>query len=107
MFEEAHSLIRAGRAVILDATFSEPALRRRAEVAAREAGVDFHGVWLEAPSQVLADRIDGRVSDSSDATAETLQLQMARDVGLVSWTRVDSTGPFVDSAEAWVARLKG
>jgi len=64
LFEEAHSLIRAGRAVILDATFIDPVLRRRAEVAAREAGVDFHGVWLEAPAQVLIDRIDGRVSDS-------------------------------------------
>lgn len=107
LFEEAHSLIRAGRAVILDATFIDPVLRRRAEIAAREAGVDFHGVWLEAPAHVLIDRIDGRVGDSSDATAETLQMQMARDVGQVTWARVDATGPVVDSAEAWVARLKG
>lgn len=107
MFQEAHSLIRAGRAVILDATFIDPPLRRRAEAAARDAGVDFHGVWLEAPADILAERIVGRHRDASDATAETLQLQMARDIGEVSWTRVDATGPVVDSAEAWVARLKG
>jgi len=34
-------------------------------------------------------------------------MQIARDVGEVTWARVDATGPVVDSAEAWVARLKG
>ena len=107
LFSEAHSLIRAGRAVILDATFIDPILRRRAETAAREAGVDFHGVWLVAPAEVLASRIDGRLGDASDATAETLRTQMERDCGPISWTRVDATGPVDDSAEAWVSRLQG
>lgn len=105
MFAEAHSLIRAGRAVILDATFVDPVLRRRAETVAREAGVDFHGVWLEAPMEVLAERISGRRDDASDATADTLKMQGERDLGDLSWARVDATGPVEDSAEAWVARV--
>ena len=106
LFQEAHSLIQAGRAVVLDATFIDPALRQRAEALAKGSGVDFRGVWLEAPEDVLERRISERRSDASDATAETLKLQLARDIGQMTWTKVDATGPVTDSAEAWIARLQ-
>ena len=106
LFQEAHSLIRAGRAVVLDATFIDPELRQHAEALARGAGVDFRGVWLEAPEDVLERRISGRLSDASDATADTLKLQLARDIGLLTWAKVDATGPVTDSAEAWVAHVR-
>ena len=106
LFQEAHSLIRAGRAVVLDATFIDPELRQHAEALARGAGVDFRGVWLEAPEDVLERRISGRLSDASDATADTLKLQLGRDIGLLTWAKVDATGPVTDSAEAWVAHVR-
>lgn len=92
--------------MVLDATFIDPALRQRAEALAKGSGVDFRGVWLEAPEDVLERRISERRSDASDATAETLKLQLARDIGQMTWTKVDATGPVTDSAEAWIARLQ-
>ncbi|MES2342912.1 MAG: AAA family ATPase [Pseudomonadota bacterium] len=104
LFADAADLLAAGRAVVLDATFIQPDLRTRAEALATEAGVPFHGVWLEAAPEILAGRIEGRTGDASDATLATLTMQLARDVGQVAWTRVDASGPAEDSAEAWSTR---
>ncbi|MBP7648908.1 MAG: AAA family ATPase, partial [Phenylobacterium sp.] len=104
LFADARALLKAGRAVVLDATFIQPELRSRAQALADEMGVAFHGVWLEAPTEILAARIDGRTDDASDATRATLQMQLDRDIGEVTWTHVDASGPAEDSAEAWSIR---
>ena len=101
LFSEAGQALAAGRAVVLDATFISPELRSRAEALARRAGVPFAGVWLEAPAEVLAARIGARHGDASDATVETLQMQIDREVGDIAWTRVDASGPAAEAAEAW------
>lgn len=101
LFAEARALLDAGRAVVVDATFIQPELRGRAEALAREAGVPFHGVWLEAAPEVLAQRIEGREGDASDATVATLRMQLERDVGPIDWVRIDASGPAQDAAEAW------
>ncbi|MDO9248406.1 MAG: AAA family ATPase [Phenylobacterium sp.] len=104
VFADARALLAAGRAVVLDATFIQPELRARAQALAAELGVAFHGVWLEAAPDILATRIDGRSGDASDATRATLQMQLDRDIGEVTWTHVDASGPAADSAEAWSIR---
>ncbi|MDP3632940.1 AAA family ATPase [Phenylobacterium sp.] len=104
VFADARALLAAGRAVVLDATFIQPELRARAQALAAELGVAFHGVWLEAAPDILATRIDGRTGDASDATRATLQMQLDRDIGEVTWTHVDASGPAADSAEAWSIR---
>lgn len=101
LFADAAKALAAGRAVVLDATFVQPALRDRAERLARAAGVPFDGVWLEAPAQVLEARIGGRSADASDATVETLRVQMDLDLGTLTWRRVDASGPAEEAAEAW------
>ncbi|MFN3511497.1 MAG: AAA family ATPase [Phenylobacterium sp.] len=104
LIAEARALLAAGRGVVLDATFIRPELRRRVEEAALLAGVPFHGVWLDASPRVLAQRIEGREGDASDATVATLAMQLERDVGQIGWDRIDASGPAQDSAEAWSAR---
>ena len=101
LFSEAGQALAAGRAVVLDATFISPELRARAEALARRTGVPFAGVWLEAPAEILAARIGARHGDASDATVETLQMQIDREVGDIAWTRVDASGPAAEAAEAW------
>ena len=101
LFAEARALLDAGRAVVVDATFIQPELRARAARLAQEAGVPFRGVWLQAAPAVLAQRIEGREGDASDATVATLKMQLDRDVGLIDWVRVDASGPAQDAAEAW------
>jgi len=92
LFDMAARSLAAGRAVILDATFIQPRFRRRAEDVARQAGVGFEGLWLEAPPEILRARIEGRAGDASDATAATLEAQLAEDPGPIAWTRRDVSG---------------
>lgn len=101
LLSEARILLDAGRAVVLDATFIQPDLRGRVEDLAKAAGVPFHGVWLEAAPEVLAQRIEGREGDASEATIATLRMQLDRDVGPIDWIKVDASGPAQEAAEAW------
>jgi aminoglycoside phosphotransferase family enzyme/predicted kinase len=103
LISEAGAMLRAGRAVVLDATFLDSALRRRVEDLAREVGVAFDGVWLDAPPAVLEARVAGRVGDASDATVATLRDQLGRDRGAVDWPVLDVSGPVQAVATGWSA----
>ncbi len=101
LFSEASQALAAGRAVVLDATFISPDLRRRAEALAARQGVAFNGVWLEAPAAILAARINARHGDASDATVDTLRRQIDQEVGQIGWVRIDAAGSADEAAEAW------
>jgi aminoglycoside phosphotransferase family enzyme/predicted kinase len=104
LFDNARALLAAGRAVVLDATFLDPALRQRAERLAADCGVPFHGLWLDAPAKVLEARVAARTGDASDATVEVLHDQMAKLANTdLAWSRVDTRGDLAAAAEAWVA----
>jgi aminoglycoside phosphotransferase family enzyme/predicted kinase len=100
-FDEASRLLTAGRAVVLDATFLDPALRQRAEDLAAAAGVGFRGAWMQAPPAVLRARVAGRSGDASDADLATLESQLSRDVGSLTWAPVDAPAAPDVSARAW------
>jgi aminoglycoside phosphotransferase family enzyme/predicted kinase len=102
LFAVAETLLRAGRAVVLDATFLGPELRERAEAAARTAATPFHGLWLEAPASVLEARVAGRSGDASDADVAVLRAQLARDPGAMNWTVIDAAQPVEHAAKAWL-----
>jgi hypothetical protein len=108
LFAEAGAMLRAGRAVVLDATFTDPRLRARAERLADEVGVPFEGVWLDAPAQVLEARVAARTGDASDANIDVLHDQMARlDRAALTWRPADAAGDVAAAAEAWLdARLR-
>jgi predicted kinase len=91
--EEARGLLRGGRSVILDAVFLRPEERSAAEAVAREIGVGFHGLWLEAAPEVMGARIEARRHDASDATVEILKRQLTLPTGPISWRRLDAGGP--------------
>jgi hypothetical protein len=89
--------------VVLDATFTEPALRDGAESLAAECGVPFRGAWLEAPLETLEARVAARVGDASDATLDVLHDQIARHGGKpVAWPKVDAATPTDVAAKAWL-----
>jgi predicted kinase len=92
--------------VVLDATFTQPALRARAERLAAECRVPFHGVWLTAPLEVLEVRVAARVGDASDANLDVLHDQIARHGDQpVDWPKVDATVAPSDAARTWLAGL--
>ncbi len=92
LFTEAEAALAQGRAVILDAVFARGAERARAVALAREMGVAFDGLWLEAPVDVLTARVASRLGDASDATVATLAAQLQYDPGAIDWTRVAAEG---------------
>jgi aminoglycoside phosphotransferase family enzyme/predicted kinase len=74
----------AGHAVIADATFMSPMLRN----AVAACGAPFVGIWLEAPLDVLAQRVAARTGDASDATVAVLERMAAADPGPMTWHAV-------------------
>lgn len=106
MIDNARSMLKAGRAVVLDATFIDPALRARAEALAAECGVPFHAAWLDAPVEVLEARVAGRTGDASDATVAVLHDQVKRMAGqAMTWPKVSTEAPKEAAAKAWLAAL--
>jgi aminoglycoside phosphotransferase family enzyme/predicted kinase len=95
--------VAAGYSVIVDAVFDRQADRIAIEEVAARAGVPFTGLWLDAPLEVRAQRVEQREGDASDADAAVVRLQADRDVGPIHWARVDaalSTAATRDHARA-------
>ncbi|MEQ8349481.1 MAG: AAA family ATPase [Sneathiellaceae bacterium] len=88
--QQAAAALRAGQAVIADAVHADPAERAAIEAVARDCGAPFHGLWLEAPEAQLAQRLEERRGDVSDADSAVLQQQKRYDIGPLDWSRVDS-----------------
>ncbi len=88
----AEILLAAGRTVIADGVFGDPAKRARIERAASASGVPFRGIWLEAPEAVLEARVGGRTGDASDADVAVVRAQAAMQTGRIDWLRVPATG---------------
>lgn len=102
MFANAREALGAGRAVVLDATFLDPALRARAHALAADCGVAFRGAWMQAPLEVLEARVAGRTGDASDATVAVVREQAALMLEPSGWPEVDATAPSDTSARAWL-----
>jgi len=90
--DRAAVVLQAGHAAIVDAVFGDPRQRQAVAEVARRAGVPFIGLWLEAPVNVLMDRLRSRQADASDATVDVLHQQLARNVEALDWNRIDSSG---------------
>lgn len=91
--QQAGRVLAAGHCAVADAVFDRPAEREAIEVVARDRGIRFCGVWLEAPAATLRRRIDARKGDPSDATAAVLAGQLTRDCGPLAWHRLNADQP--------------
>jgi predicted kinase len=89
--ERAETLLKAGRTVIADGVFADPAKRLRIERAAAAAGAAFDGFWLEAPQPLLEARVAARENDASDADVAIVRAQASMPTGDLDWRRVDAT----------------
>jgi predicted kinase len=72
---QAEAALRAGQSVIVDATFLSDFEANAVAEVARRANVDFRGIWLEAPTDLLMRRLSNRSDDASDATPKVLHRQ--------------------------------
>jgi predicted kinase len=103
MAERAAEVLAAGHGVVADAVFDRAPDRDRIEAVAAVAGVPFIGIWLEAPSAVLLDRVAKRRGDPSDADADVVRRQLLNDPGPLAWRRLDAGG----DAAAALRRIAG
>jgi uncharacterized protein len=90
--ERALAALGAGHSVIADASFVNRDDRDAIAAVARGAGVPFTGLWIEAPPELLARRIEARAGDPSDATTEVLARQLHAGTGTLNWIRLDGSG---------------
>jgi len=77
-------------AVIIDASFLDPAARDQVRSVAQAAGLPFAGFWLEAPLPELERRVAARQGDASDATVAVLRAAAVRPPP-DDWIRIDAT----------------
>ena len=105
LFARAGEALRGGHSVILDAVFLDSRERDLAERVAADARVPFSGLWLEAPRNVLTDRVDRRRADASDATSAVVDFQMGINEGPMTWKRVDASGELPDVGRVLRTRL--
>ncbi len=104
IYETLHALaeeaLRAGRVVIVDATYQNAEQREAVAAVALRVGAPFSGIWLEAPVAILKQRVTDRKGDASDATADVVDKQSAQAVGPLSWRRLDASRPLGALVEA-------
>ncbi|MEM1199005.1 MAG: AAA family ATPase [Pseudomonadota bacterium] len=89
---KASQVLKAGQAVVVDAVFSDGTWRGKAKQVAEDLEVPFTGLWLDAPPETLISRVNARQGDASDATADVVRLQLAKDVSAQSWHQIDAGG---------------
>ena len=97
--EKARMVLATGHSVIVDAVFGEPDVRQAIQALARDVGVPFHGIWLQADPEILVKRVAARRNDASDATPEVVRGQLQSDPGPFSagWTVVDAGGTLAET----------
>ena len=93
LYERALMTLAAGGAVVADAVFGREAERREIESRARQAGVAFKGVWLEASTDALIRRVGLRRGDPSDATPEVVLAQLRNHSRPQDWLIVAADSP--------------
>jgi uncharacterized protein len=104
ILDKARIALGAGQSVLLDATFATAGEREAAAGAAREAGVAFAGLFLDAPLGTRLARIASRRGDASDADAAVARRQRAEPLGQKGWVTVDAAGGVSETQRlAWAA----
>ena len=89
---QADVALRAGQCVVLDAVHSTTEERTAVEEVANRIGVEFTGLWLDAPLSVRLDRVARRKGDASDADAAVVKAQASSENGAKMWRRFNVSG---------------
>jgi len=93
MYDDVRRAIECGHSAIADAVFAKSEQRRAVSEIATELGVSFYGLWLQAPEDVMVERVTKRKGNASDADAKIVRQQLSYDLGPMEWTCIDSSGP--------------
>lgn len=90
MMQVAEATLAQSHAAIADAVFDRSIDRQRIGEVARRAGMPFCGLWLQAPQEMLVQRVSARRGDPSDATPSVVLDQVARHGAATEWIRISA-----------------
>ncbi|HSF92667.1 MAG TPA: AAA family ATPase, partial [Paracoccaceae bacterium] len=96
IIQRAQNILKSGHSVLIDATFLDPAEREKATAVAATANIAVHRFWLDAPPEILIERVTGRSGDASDADADVVRSQYATAVLPIDWQIVSAVGSVAD-----------
>jgi len=105
LIDKTRVALRAGQAVVFDATFATAVERAAAAGVAAEVGVAFAGLFLEAPLATRLERIASRRADASDADAYVASRQAAELLGERGWAALGAAGNLSETTNLALARL--
>ena len=105
--ERSDAALKAGCSVVVDAVFLDSEERQKIEAVAAANAVSFSGVWLEAPTPTLLQRVDARRGDASDATTEVVRGQLRVNAGPIGWRRIDAAQKIDAVLRAAVRQVEG
>ncbi|MCP4070337.1 MAG: AAA family ATPase, partial [Hyphomicrobiales bacterium] len=97
--EVATQILKTGQSVIADAVYVLESERIAVEKICENSGVQFVGLWLDAPEEILSTRVEERMNDASDADEAVVKRQLTHDPGIISWHRIDASGTLEQSLE--------
>lgn len=100
--QRTRDILKTGHSVLIDATFLAPEDRKKATEIAANTGIAFHRFWLDAPLNILIDRVTARRGDASDADVDVVRAQHAGAVVPNDWQIISALG----SIEGTVARIE-
>jgi predicted kinase len=87
---KAHLALAAGQVVILDEVHAIPPVREMAAKIAQDAKRGFTGIWLDAETGLLVERMTRRGQDASDANAQIAIRQNSLQTGDIDWHQLDA-----------------
>ena len=105
MNRRAEQLLCDGCVVVTNGVFANRRQRRAIGEVASQAGAPFAGIWLEAPPEVLLDRVATRSKTASDADVAVLQKQLAGIGRADDWLLLPVTGPASETAKAALSAI--
>lgn len=105
LFELVRELAAQGVPVIADAVFAAPHERRQIAAIAQDLNLPFDGLWLSSDPDLARQRIQARVNNVSDATAQVLDRQLCYDIGTITWTPICSNGSKQETLALGLAAL--
>lgn len=94
----AKTVLQSGHSVILDAVLDREDDQLAFEQIARDIQIPFTGIWINVDRTIMAQRIEGRHRDASDATVDVLDQQILRNnKKRDTWHQLDGSGTMQQS----------
>lgn len=103
--KRARLALHAGHSVIVDGVHARPEERAAMRALAAETGAAFTGIWLEAPADLMRERVAAREADVSDATPKVVDEQLAYDLGKQDFAVIDASGTVDDVAAVCLKKI--